>query len=361
MLHIRQPEPDPMIRVLLVDDSITQREILRRLLNDDGKFVVVAEARNGREAVDLAAELTPDIVLMDIHMPELNGVEATREIMRRCPVPIVLASAALKQKEIDLGLEGLKAGAVSVIEKPEGAVLLHLDKIAPRLQAELAAASKAQLWPRRVIRRRESENADTWRDSLEGVEVIGMCASTGGPPVLLSILKRLPKPYPLPVLLVQHIGENFVSGFARWLSEASGQSVRVLNARQRLQPGVWLSPGGSHLAMGSRTWIELLPAEPSEIHCPSGNVLFESMARHAGAKAVGILLTGMGDDGARGLIAVCQAGGRTLIQDEASSLIWGMPKAARDCGAAHHELNPEAMADALIHAVRSRPRSLASG
>ncbi len=340
-----------MIRLLLVEDSITQREILRRLVNQDGEFVVVAEARNGQEAIEMVERHCPDVVLMDIHMPDVDGLTATRLIMQRTPVPIVIATATLRKHEIDLGLEALKAGAVSVIEKPQGAVLLHLEKIAPYLRAELVAASKAKIvrrpwsYPRATSSR--SPNVP-WNQ----IELIGICASTGGPPVLLDILSHIPKPYPLPVLLVQHIALGFVEGFARWLGDRSGQLVRIAGPRQYLTPGVWLSPGGKHLAIDDHNRIDLIPQSPNQIHCPSGNVMFSSMAKRAGPGSLGILLTGMGDDGASGLLDLRAVGGRTIIQDEASSLIFGMPKAAREKGAAELELSPEGITEVLQQVAR---------
>ena len=344
-----------MIRVLLVEDSVTQREILRRMLNDDGAFSVIAEARNGRESVEQVARFRPDVVLMDIHMPDMNGVEATREIMQRFPVPIVIASATLKKREMDLGLEALKAGAVSVIAKPEGAVLLHLKKIAPRLREELLAASKVTV--RRLALPQPPPRACpaiAVPSPVGGIQAIGICASTGGPPLLLEILSSVPKPYPLPVLVVQHISHGFEEGFARWLAESSGQAVSLAAGGQRLEPGIWVAPGAWHLTLASRTRLALRERQPADIHCPSGNPLFESLGKHLGANAAGLLLTGMGDDGARGLLALKQAGGVTLIQDEESSLIWGMPKAAKQLNAATHELDPAQISRVMIQIAESK-------
>ena len=339
-----------MIRVLLVEDSITQREILRRLLNEDPDFSIIGEARNGREAIEMVERLRPDVVLMDIHMPQLDGVEATRQIMQRAPTPIVIASATLQSDAVDLGLEALKAGAVSVITKPEGAVLLHLNKIAPELRQELLAASKAKL-ARGPKSRPETPPGQQAQLPLRQIEVVAICASTGGPPVLVEILSKIPRPYPLPILLVQHIAAGFVSGFARWLQELTGQQVALASPWQMLSPGVWLSPGELHLTLGNNRRIQLLPSR-GEIHCPSADILLQSLAERAGATALGIILTGMGDDGAAGLLALRKAGGRTIVQNEASSLIFGMPKAARNRNAAERELPPEAIIDVLTEVAQ---------
>lgn len=329
-----------MIRLLIVEDSITQREIFRRLFLADGTFTVVAEAASGEEAICLVQQHHPDVVLMDIHMPGMDGIAATREIMRVCPVPIVVASATLRKQDVDLAMLAIQAGAVSVIEKPQGAVLLHLQKIAPQLREELLAASKA-IVRRPVLPQTRRPASNSSNAVVSGkIEVIGIAASTGGPPVLLEIISALHKPYPTPVLLVQHISEGFIEGFARWLETSTGQPTRLATEGARLEPGIWLAPAARHLALSNRSRLELPPRRDNDIHCPSANVLFESLSRHAAKSSLGILLTGMGDDGARGLLALRQAGGQTIIQDEASALIWGMPKSAKELGAAMQELNP---------------------
>jgi len=338
-----------MIRVLIVEDSVTQREIFRRLLTVDGEFKVVGEARNGREALEQVEQHAPDVVLMDIHMPDMDGIAATREIMSRCPVPIVVASATLKKNEVDLAMKAFEAGAVSVIEKPAGAVLLHLHKMAPELRRELVAASKANVCTLRpaALPSPPAPSPRPTRIANASIEVIGMCASTGGPPVLLQILSGLPKHFAIPILLVQHISHGFEEGFARWLSQMTGHPAGLAHSGQRLGPGIWLAPGRRHLTLGSSSRIEMPAGRSSEIHCPSGDPLFESLARHMGQKAAGVLLTGMGDDGATGLLALKQAGGTTMIQEESSCLIWGMPKAAQQKGAATYELKPDDIAKTL--------------
>ena len=344
-----------MIRLIIVEDSVTQREIFRRLFAEDGAFTIVAEASTGEDAIRLVQLHVPDVVLMDIHMPGMGGIAATREIMRLCPVPIVVASATLRKQDVDLAMKALEAGAVSVIEKPQGAVLLHLQKIAPQLRLELIAAAQAVLLRRSSPgERRIPASVSATLAAVRNVDVIGVATSTGGPPVLLEIFSALPKPFPLPVLLVQHISAGFVEGFARWLGEMTGQPTRLATDGTRLEPGIWLAPGDKHLALANRTRIELIARRDSELHCPSANVLFKSIGQHAGASSLGILLTGMGDDGASGLLALKQAGGHTIIQDEGSALIWGMPKCAKELGAANQELSPSEIVRVLIKIASNR-------
>jgi len=344
-----------MIRILIVDDSVTQREILQKVLEADGGFLVVGQARDGSFAIEMIKEHQPDVVLMDIHMPIMDGIEATRQIMSQCPLPIVIVSATLRKRDVDHSLAALDAGAVAIVQKPQGAALLHLKNIGPELREAILAAAQAKVkrraTPVPVVPPLSPQKAD--KAAGHG-EVVGICVSTGGPLTLVDILSALPNPYPLPVLLVQHISEPFVEGFAIWLGRRTGQAVRIASSDQLLEPGFWLAPPGNHLTLGSRRRIKLIPKQPSDIHCPSGNPLFSSLARHVGSAAVGVQLTGMGDDGARGLLELKQAGGQTLVQDEASSMIYGMPKAAKQLGAATREMNPEEIANVLSQMAGAR-------
>lgn len=344
-----------MITVLIVDDSVTQREILKRVLEGDPDFAVAGEARNGKEAVEMVPECKPDVVLMDVHMPVMDGIEATRQIMAQCPVPIVIISATLRKRDIDVSLQALEAGAVSVIPKPQGAAILHLHKIAPELRRELVAASQARVRRlRRVAEKPSSAQTAPVRRKAPPVEAVGICVSTGGPTVLMKILSEVPAPFPIPVLLVQHISRGFEEGFSGWLSGKTGHAVRLAADRERLAPGVWLAPTGKHLILQTPHRMSLEDPAPDDIHCPSGNPLFASLAEHLGAKAAGVQLTGMGDDGAKGLLALRQAGGETIIQEETSCLIWGMPRVAKEMGAACRELSPSDIAAALAQMPNRR-------
>jgi len=344
-----------MINVLIVDDSVTQREILRRVLESDPDFAVAGEARNGREAVAMVQQCEPDVVLMDVHMPEMDGIEATKQVMAQCPVPIVVISATLHRRDVDVSLQALEAGAVSVIPKPKGAALLHLHRIAPDLRCELVAASHARVGrSRRVAEQHPTVRTTPTRQQAPPLEAVGICVSTGGPTVLMEIFSEIPAPFPIPVLLVQHISRGFEEGFACWLSEKTGQPVRLAADRERLAPGICLAPTGKHLSLQTPQRMALENPAPNDIHCPSGDPLFASLAEHLGAKATGVQLTGMGNDGAQGLLALKQAGGVTIIQEETSSLIWGMPKAAKELGAASRELRPSEIAAVLTRMANRR-------
>ena len=325
-----------------------------------GEFEVVAQARDGKQALDMVRQYRPDVVVMDIHMPELDGVEATRQIMSQCPVPVVVASATLRRSDVDHGLRAIEAGAVSVIAKPDGAVLLHLKEIAPELRHELIAASRARAELIRPSQQAAPPAAARSQFSQHGshlVDAIGICASTGGPGVLNEILTLLRKPFPIPILLVQHISQGFVEGFGEWLASQSGHEVQIAAEGQRLTAGVWLAPTGRHLCLAGPQQLSTPLRRTTDKHCPSGDPLFESLAVHLGSKAAGVQLTGMGRDGANGLLALQKAGGETLIQNRDTCLIWGMPRAARELGAANYEFSPAAIAGALNKMSASRKQS----
>lgn len=340
-----------MISVLIVEDSVVQRAILKRALERDAEFSLAGQARNGKEAVELVEETRPDVVLMDINMPEMDGIEATQVIMQRCPVPIVIVSSTLNKRDVDQSLKAIGAGAVSVIAKPDYAGSAEHQEIAPAMRREIIAASKVK------VGRRSSDpvpaaiqaSVPTGTASIPVVsaEVIGICSGTGALPDLQRILSALPKPVPLPVLLVQHMWEGLDEGFAPWLSGLTGQPIAIAENGQQLQPGVWLGPAGQHLTLGAGKRIVLLAGEPEEVPCPAGDVLFHSLALHLGSSAAGVLLAGQGKDGAAGLLSILQGGGQTLIQDENSCALWGAPEVASRFGAATHELSPDAIAEAL--------------
>ena len=344
-----------MIRILIVEDSVTQREILRQLLDAEPEISIVGEARDGCQALAMVQELKPDVVLMDIHMPILDGVQATRQIMSKAPVPIVIISATLQKKDIDHGMAALEAGAVALVQKPTGAVLLNLKKIGPELREAILAASQANLQnARRSARRNIAAQTVATEEKFPPVEIVGICTSTGGPPVLNEILSRLPQPIHVPILLVQHISQGFEEGFAKWLSQQTGQPIEVVYNARRLTPGIWMSTQGKHLSVASTARMMLTQPSPSDIHCPSGNQLFSSLAHHFGPRAAGVQLTGMGDDGAKGLLALRRAGGQTLVQDEASSLIYGMPQVAMQLGAAVYQMDPREIAAKLTSILTPR-------
>ena len=340
-----------MIKVLVVEDSVTQREIICRVVCSDTHMTVVGEARNGVEAVAKSRELMPDVVLMDVHMPEMNGIEAAREIMRDLPTPIVIMSSTLQKRDIDLAVDAMRVGAVGVIEKPKGAALLNMAKMAPKLCQMLRDAAGTKVGKPSPRSARPAERLTDYVVPSWPIKVIAVVSSAGGPSTLVELFSRLPPHFPIPILLVQHISSGFETGFAEWLTRQTGQSATIATDHQRLLPGIWLGPKDHHIVLKSRNLVGLLPRRPADIHCPGGDPLLSSVAALMGRAAVGAVLTGMGDDGAQGLLALKQAGGQTMIQDEATSMVWGMPQAAKKIDAHIYEMNPSEIGDALARLV----------
>ncbi|HYU42691.1 MAG TPA: chemotaxis protein CheB [Vicinamibacteria bacterium] len=324
-----------MVRVLLVEDSAVTLEYLGLLLSQDRGLEVVATARDGVEAVEKAERLHPDVILMDVHMPRLGGLEATRQIMAQVPTPIVLITASLDPGETELGFESIKAGALTLVGKPggldspEGRELIRTVKL-------MAEVKVVRRWPVRTVAR------DRMPRPVQRVDVVAIGASTGGPATLAEILAGLRSARALPpILVVQHITPGFSAGLAEWLGKESGLPVRLAKTGQRLAAGVvHVAPDGMEMGIGADARIVLSRPPSNDGSQPTVDHLFESVAASHGRCAMGILLTGMGRDGAAGLRRLREAGAITVAQDEATSVIFGMPGEAIRLGAAEHVLSP---------------------
>lgn len=307
------------IRVLVVDDSETYRAFLSAKLVDSGFFEVAGEAADGRAAVELVEQRKPDVVALDLKMPGTGGVEAVVRIMATWPTPIVIVTNAAASREAFLALE---AGALEVVDKnsPVELVLTAL-----HLMSEV-----------RVVRRRLGPDAEPLPAGRR-FEVVGIGGSTGGPAALARILEHLPRKLPVPVLVAQHLAPSFVAGLVEWLDGVSALAVTTGRQGQALEPGiVYLPPAGSEISLSQPGFLGL--AATRDPKGPTVDVLFESLARVYRSRALAVLLTGMGRDGARGLSSVRASGGTTIAQDEASCVVFGMPKAAMELGAVTHVL-----------------------
>lgn len=340
------------IRVLVVEDSATVRRHLCDVLRADSGIEVVGEAGDGKLAIHLCQALRPDVVTLDMMLPVMTGLSATEFIMAHCPTPILIVSASDNRGEVFKTYEALAAGAVDVLEKPRGdeppgewearfvATVQLLSRIRPvtHPRARLGALGRSPIADSAPLPAPRARR-----------EVIAIGASTGGPGAVLTILRSLPPQFPLPVLLVLHINEPFGAAFAEWLDGQTGLAVSygVDGARVDGQPGrVVMAPPDQHLLVhGGRL---RLTRDPERHSCrPSVDVLFESIARECGGASAACLLTGMGRDGAAGLLEVRRAGGLTIAQDEASSVVYGMPREAVRLGAAQHVLPLEDIGPAL--------------
>lgn len=347
------------IRLLIAEDSLTVRKHLVELASEDPDIEVVGEARDGAEAVELCQRLRPDVCTLDIVMPGMSGQEATEQIMAYCPTPILIVSASFNRGELYRTYEALAAGAVEVMEKPRAddddgrwaRAFLSTVKLVSRIKVITHHRARVEARRRSVIDAPPAPEPVRPARSQGDHDLVVVGASTGGPAALLEVFKGLPLDFPLPLLFVLHIGEPFAQGLADWLSHQTGRRItQAVDGEPLPGPGssrVIMAPAEKHLIV--RKGLLRLDAGPERHSCrPSVDVLFESVAREHGARAIGCLLTGMGRDGAAGLLAMRQAGAVTIAQDEATSVVYGMPREAALLGAAGRVLPLGEIAPALV-------------
>ena len=328
----------PPIRVLLVDDSATSRALLRQLCDDDPRLTVVGEAGNGRQAVEQVERLRPSIVVMDIEMPLLDGIEATRQIMEKTPTPILVVTAHYDAGDVALSLRAVQAGALNILHKPmgPGSPTFHQDgQRFVRMVKALAGVRPVRRYPSTAERETPLPAAAACRDVPLAVPLraIGVAASTGGPAALYRLLELLPVTLDVPVLVVQHIANGFAPGLALWLRAATALPVRLAEQGEPLKPGtVYVAPNACHLTVSRAMQVALSEQPPVAGFRPSATVLFTSLADVYGAAAAGVVLTGMGSDGLEGARALRRAGAPVLAQDADTSAVFGMPRAVAEAG-----------------------------
>lgn len=327
-----------MIRVLVCEDSATCRALLVEILRSAPEFEVVGEAAHGAQAVALTTRLRPDVVTMDVAMPRMDGLSATREIMIAAPTPVVIVTALTRHADTALAMEALRAGALAVVEKPLGPLDPNFATAATRLKETVRAMSQVK-----VVRHFRPAAAPTMNrpPGVRKRRIVAIAASTGGPAALQAVLSGLPDGFPLPLLLVQHITPGFTASFTDWLGTTCHLRVKLAEHGESLRAGtVYVSPEERHLGVADGHTILLSPAPPLGGFRPSATFLFESVAAVFGAGVIALILTGMGDDGVAGLRHVRRAGGYVLAQDERSCVVYGMPGAAADAGLVHQSLSP---------------------
>jgi len=343
-----------MIKVLIVEDSPVMRELLTYIINSDPKLHVVGVAVNGEEAIGAVAKLKPDIVTMDIHMPKMGGIEATRRIMETNPVPIIIVSGNNQAKEVAYSFQLMEAGAIAVMLRPPG--IGHPDHKSEsrkliqtlKLMSEIKVVRRSK----RITKDRDTLPPEIAQDMPKAVstsQIIAIGASTGGPPAIMKIISGLPKDFPLPILIVQHIAQGFVEGFVEWLSLTCDYPLHLAVQGEKLLPGNgYIAPDGFHTGVDYAQRIVLSGHAPENGLKPSVAYLFRTVAQVYGPNATGIILTGMGRDGADELKLMRDAGAVTIAQDFESSVVHGMPGVAIEIGAAKYILSPENMVKYLI-------------
>ncbi len=341
------------IRVLVVEDSPTYRDLIVNILQSTPDLQVVGTARNGAEGVRLAKRLKPDVITMDVHMPEMDGFEATRQIMIEIPRPVVIISASMDKNQRDLTFSALHAGALSVLEKP---TLNDPPEVHQALADQVRLMSEVK-----VVRRWGEVQARPpapaavidppllVKNGLSKINLVVIASSTGGPGVLAEIFSKLPATFPVPILVVQHITPGFSSGLASWLNQQSLLEIRLARHAEEPRPGqVLIAPDNCHMQINSVGLISLSPTLPVCNQRPSATVLFESVARVYGNSAIGVILTGMGSDGAEGLLAMRRMGAHTIAQNKETCIVFGMPAVAIELGAAEQVLAIPQIVPALM-------------
>lgn len=356
-----------VIRVLVVDDSAVMRQQLRYILQSDAELQVVGEARNGEEAVALAKRLRPAVITMDLTMPKMGGLDAIRYIMAECPTPIVVVTNADFGRDADLAREATKLGAVSVLNAPGRISDGGFKRVAGQLVAQVKLMSDVRVIGRPLrgqgARRERDDGPHALpADSGQEVRIIAVGSSTGGPAALYHLLGTFPADLPVPILIVQHISFGFVEGLAGWLDGGCRLRVRVAGHGDRVRAGnVYLAPDEAHLAVDRFGRARLREDGPVGGHLPSVNVLFQAVAHAYGPAAVGVLMTGMGSDGATGMKALRDAGAMTIAQDESSCVVFGMPKEAIGLGAVIHILPLEKIARTVVSQCNAPQRRRGEG
>lgn len=350
---------DGKIKVLVAEDSAVTRLFLVHLLASDPRICVVGAVGDGQAALDFVNKNKPDVVLMDIHMPQLDGFEATRRIMETQPVPIIICSATASARDVAIAFQAMEAGAIACIEKPLGrehrdfeALAAHLLETVKLMSEVRVVRRTARLRPTPLPSAHLAPATDRQRAPAR-IKLVGIGASTGGPPVLQTILAGLPKDFPAPLLIVQHIAHGFLAGMAEWLNHTTGLQVHIASYGTRPLPGhVYLAPDDFHMGIGAGGTIILTREAPENHLRPSVAVLFRTLADVYGPNALGVLLTGMGRDGAEELKAMKDRGAVTIAQDQESSVVHGMPGVAIALGGATHVLAADKIADALVALIK---------
>lgn len=336
-----------IIKVLIADDSLTMRKQIAEIINNEPDMIVAAEASNGREAVAAAGKIKPDIIIMDVVMPVMDGPAAVEQIMKQYPMPIIICSSVSNRGEDYRTWDALKAGALDKIEKTD-AVRDPAAWEKNFLRTIRAGARVKIRGKKQSVRARTADNRPFIKQQNFNVAAFGL--STGGPGIVAEILKNLPRDFQHPVLLCIHTGDSQTSTFPEWLDNQC--SLKVLSAVDgmninKYSGSVLTAPPGTHMTVQNRR-IKLVNTCPVNFSKPSVDVLFDSLASEKSLNAVAVLLTGIGKDGAKGLKAVYDSGGYTICQDKETSIVFGMPMAAIELGAAVEVLPHYSIAGRIV-------------
>ncbi len=354
------------VRVLIAEDSETLLQLLVRTFEKDGRFTVVGVARNGQEAIDQTLLLKPDVITMDLIMPKVDGFEAIKQIMARRPTPIIVITSA---SDTNSNFEAVRAGALDVVSKPvlintaegEKTLSIVLEKVKTLAGVKVLTRKTNLLSPTTgSLNASVSASGDLrYQPKFPSKllptlpKVIAIASSTGGPPALSKLLSQIGNKYPIPILIVQHITPGFGKGLIDWLANSIGP--HIVEAKEDMIPmsnHIYIAPDNFHLLVSANGRLKLSSALPIKGHRPAANLLFDSVASYYKSSAIAVVLTGMGDDGMTGTRAIKQAGGFCIAQDEASCVVYGMPKAVIEAGLADVVLNINDIGSYLLKLVK---------
>ena len=357
------------IRVLVVDDSALMRQFISDILNSDPRIEVAGTARDGRDALKQIQLVRPDLVTMDVEMPNMSGLQALEEIMKTNPLPVIMVSS-VTQEGADTTMKALALGCVDFIGKPSGSISLNIRDIGQELIDKVITASTARLRTRSGILGGAAPrvpdlnlgSGSGFRKMMPPIgtgrrDIVATASSTGGPMALSDLIPKLPKKFPVPIVITQHMPKEFTSSFARRLNESSEVEVVEGFDGLTLKPGrVVIAPGGSHLIVKRRAGVAvcgLSDAPPVLSVKPAANIMFLSVADEYGGNVLCVILTGMGRDGTDGAIALKRKGAYVIAESQKTCVVYGMPKAAVDAGVVDEVLPLNEIADAMVRLVKN--------
>ncbi len=339
-------EEKKKIKVLVVDDSALMRRMISDILNSNPYTEVIGTARNGQEALEKVNNLNPDVITLDIRMPDMSGLDVLYEVMRKNPTPVIVISAYTKIGNHD-SVKAFEYGAVDVIQKPSGPISLDLNSIKDEIIRLVRTAAVAEI--KNLILKKSKKITKELPES-EKILVIG--ASTGGPPAIRTVLSAFPKDFPTPILVIQHMHEGFTKTFAERLNQICRIEVKEAEDGDVLKDGfAYVAPGGYHLEikrLGNKIIIKLTKKPPVHALRPCMDVTLESVANIYRENTIAVILTGMGKDGTEGMKLVKQKGGKTIAQDEKTSVIFGMPRSAIESGCVDYVLPIEKISEGIL-------------
>lgn len=354
----------PPIKVYVVEDSAIARSILSQILDTPPEIEVVGSASNGVTALAEIPQLRPDVICSDLKMPRMDGLELTQKLLATFPCPILILSEAVQPDATDTIHQLLEAGALAVLAKPPAALRADYEHLSQTLINQLKLLAGVTVLTKKQRRRPGSPTTPLSASAVSQKQsvspppslgpsrrhytIVAIGASTGGPQAVHQVLKALPSDYPLPIVCTQHISQGFLPGLVEWQNTHCNLQVKIAEAWETPLGGqVYYAPDGVHLVLDALGRFAFSHAPPFGKHRPSISTMFEAIAQFHGRQAVGVLLTGMGEDGAQGLQLIDQAGGLTIAQDEATSIVFGMPKVAMELGATQYMLPPPRIAALL--------------